>query len=57
MMQKQGRKREGGEIKVGEKGKMDEADGGCCMGVDRCSKKKQSRDKGEIRLVTKIRGE
>lgn len=36
------------------KGKwMTQAAAECCMGMDGCSKRKQSRDKGGIRLVAK----
>lgn len=36
---------------------MTKAAAECCMGMDGCSQRKQSRDKGGIRLVAKIRGE
>lgn len=42
--------------KSGVMGKwMTQAAAKCCMGMDGCSKRKQSRDKGGIRLVAKIR--
>lgn len=35
---------------------MKQAAAECCIGMDGRSKRKQSRDKGGIRLVAKIRG-